>query len=113
MKCKAFYDVRYTRIIEYASRIIALHNVAFIEKRYSLFLYRVYTNKHGVTDLFFFIFCILYAMFVVECLSNHRKKRSVSTQSHHVTLTSALNEKIDVQNIAKTQQSNCFILLIL
>ncbi|XP_056008481.1 uncharacterized protein LOC125664654 [Ostrea edulis] len=39
-----------------------------------------------------------------ECLSDHRRKRSVSTQSHHVTLTSAVSEKIDVKNIAKTQK---------
>ncbi|XP_062570057.1 uncharacterized protein LOC134232121 [Saccostrea cucullata] len=41
-----------------------------------------------------------------ECSSTNRKKRAASTQSQEVTLTTPIGEKIDVQNIAQTQQTN-------
>nr|XP_022289245.1 sushi, von Willebrand factor type A, EGF and pentraxin domain-containing protein 1-like isoform X2 [Crassostrea virginica] len=41
-----------------------------------------------------------------ECLSAHRKRRTTTAHSQHVTLTSKNNEKFDIGKIAETQQAS-------
>lgn len=52
------------------------------------------------------LFKMIFVVTLLDCSSTNRKKRTASSQTQHVTLTTDTAEKFDIESLTKSNQSN-------